>query len=127
MKTEDLRSFTPFQLVCLGYNSADGARIIFVPLCSQCRKPILDFSRANVEVSVSAETGRNLISVWGSDGRRYLREPGDTYALHKDCCPEHSLGAWKPLDTVLKADQRYSWEIPSPATNGGRHCQRRKR
>ena len=80
--------------------------ISYAPLCSLCGEPILKFGEANLVVGPpdgfqpepSRECGDGLLE----------RMPGSVFALHFHCDTQ-GMRPWKPLDTVLRWDQRLAY------------------
>jgi hypothetical protein len=97
--------------------------IFFLPICSACREPIIRFDEANIVTAGSdAKPDAPLQSLGTIDGASLLRLPGFAIALHKSCDRDR-MYPWKPLNTILKSDQRYDFEKPTPP----KACRQRKR
>jgi hypothetical protein len=80
--------------------------IVFLPICSACRKVITDLKSANIEA-----VDGTPIPVGEMDGMPISRVDGPVFIFHKpECVSRRLLGPWKRADTVIRNDQRYGWE-----------------
>jgi hypothetical protein len=90
-------------------------RIIILPLCSICRKPITDFDHATLFTLLTRNTRVSnfpQIGTIGQDQHPLLYDPNRLYVGHYECCAQieanGSLRIFfsKKLSSVLKTDQR---------------------
>jgi hypothetical protein len=90
-------------------------RILILPLCSICRKPITDFDQAHIFTPLTRNTrtsGLRRIGTIGDDQHPLLRDPNRLYVGHNECCQQSEANGslhmffCKRLSSILKSDQR---------------------
>ena len=89
--------------------------LFFAPVCGACGEVITKFDEANLVTtySESESQGDPAIPLGTRDGASLFRLPGTATVLHKSCDVGRTY-PWKPLNTILKSDQRYDFEKPQP-------------
>jgi hypothetical protein len=88
--------------------AGEAAEIFYVPECSECGEPILDFRAANV--STVGETEEDLIPIGMLDDSQAFRIPSDgAYTFHKEC-DATGRSPWVTSHCVFRNDQRREFE-----------------
>lgn len=99
-----------------GIDDAFSDELFFAPICGACGEVITRFDEANLVTVYSDPESQDADALpLGArmDGASLFRLPGTATVLHKSCDVGRTY-PWKPLDTILKSDQRYSFEKPLP-------------
>ena len=86
--------------------------LVFLPLCSVCGKVITNFTMANL---LFKEDRAKRQPAGKLNGAPITLHPASIWAVHKRCgqaCDDLNKPGigWKPLETVIRDDQRYEWE-----------------